>query len=223
MKGQIAEIFKSIQGEGIYFGEKQLFIRFFGCNLKCRFCDTSLKYFKEYDPDELFLELQAYGKDFGSISFTGGEPLWQKDFLKSIARLTSRYNYKNYLDTNGTLPDALADVIEYIDIIAMDIKLPSSTGGKNFYNEHKSFLEIASAKELLIKIVICNSTLESELREAVSLIKEKNKYAVLVLQPNSAEDQNLLLEKSANFKQICMKEDIITCIIPQMHKIINVK
>jgi len=223
MKGKIAEVFKSIQGEGIYFGEKQLFIRFFGCNLNCGFCDTHLTHFKEYDPDELFLELQVYGKDFASISFTGGEPLFQKDFLKSIMRLTSKYNFKNYLDTNGTLPDALADVIEYTDIISMDIKLPSSTGGKSFYNEHKRFLEIASTKELLIKMVICNSTLESELREAVDLIKEKNKYAVLVLQPNSEEEKNLLFEKTAHFKQICMKEDIITCVIPQMHKIINVR
>ncbi len=223
MKGKIAEVFKSIQGEGVYFGEKQLFIRFFGCNLNCRFCDTPLKHFKEYDADELFLELPAYGNDFKSISFTGGEPLLQKDFLKSIMRLTSKYNYKNYLDTNGTLPDALADVMAYVDIIAMDIKLPSSTGDKNFYEEHKSFLEIASAKELLIKIVICNSTLESELREAINLIKEKNKYAVLVLQPNSAENKNLLLEKLAHFKQICMGEDIITCVIPQIHKIINVR
>ncbi len=223
MKGKIAEVFKSIQGEGIYFGEKQLFIRFFGCNLKCRFCDTLLKSFKEYDPDDLFLELQAFGFDFSSISFTGGEPLLQKDFLKGIMRLTSKYNYKNYLDTNGTLPDALADVIDYVDIVSMDIKLPSSTGEKSFYDEHKKFLEIASAKELFVKIVICNSTLESELRETVSLIKEKNKYAVLVLQPNNSEDKGLLFEKLAHFKQICMEHDIITCIIPQMHKIINVR
>lgn len=223
MKGKIAEVFKSIQGEGIYFGEKQVFIRFFGCNLKCRFCDTPLKHFKEYGPDELFLELQSHGKDFNSISFTGGEPLLQKDFLKSVMRLTAKYNYKNYLDTNGTLPDALAEVVDYADIVSMDIKLPSSTGEKSFYAEHKKFLEIASAKELSVKITICSSTLESELREAVNLIKEKNKYAVLVLQPDSSEDKGILLEKLAHFKQICMKEDIITCVIPQMHKIIGVR
>lgn len=223
MRGKIAEIFKSIQGEGIYFGEKQVFIRFFGCNLKCRFCDTPLKYFKEYSPDELFLELQAYGNNYNSISFTGGEPLFQKDFLKGIMRLTSKYNYKNYLDTNGTLPDALAEVIDYVDVVSMDIKLPSSTGEKSFFDEHKKFLEIASVKELLVKIVICNSTLESDLREAVSSIKEKNKYAILVLQPNSSEDKSLLLEKMAHFKQICIAEDIVTCIIPQMHKIINIR
>lgn len=223
MKGKIAEIFKSIQGEGIYFGEKQLFVRFFGCNLKCRYCDTLLKYFIEYDPDELFLETQKYGNDFSTISFTGGEPLLQKNFLKSIMRLTSKYNYKNYLDTNGTMPDALADVIDYADIVSMDIKLPSSTGEKSFFDEHKKFLEIASKKEVLLKIVVCGTTLESELREAVNLIKEKNKYAVLVLQPNNLEAKDLIADKLSQFKQICLGEGILTCVIPQMHKIISAR
>ncbi len=223
MKGKIAEIFESIQGEGIYFGEKQLFVRFFGCNLKCGYCDTLLKYFIEYDPDELFLEMQKYGNNFSTISFTGGEPLLQKDFLRSIMRLTSKYNYKNYLDTNGTMFDALAEVIDYADIVSMDIKLPSSTGGKSFFDEHKKFLEIASKKEVLVKIVVCGTTLESELREAANLIKEKNKYAILVLQPNSLEVKDSLADKLIQFKQICLDEGIITCVIPQMHKIISAR
>ncbi len=36
----IAEIFSSIQGEGVYVGRRQIFIRFCGCNLNCRYCDT---------------------------------------------------------------------------------------------------------------------------------------------------------------------------------------
>ena len=39
----IKEIFSSIQGEGPYIGEKQLFIRFCGCNLNCAYCDTNFK------------------------------------------------------------------------------------------------------------------------------------------------------------------------------------
>lgn len=223
MKGKIAEIFESIQGEGLYFGEKQLFVRFFGCNLKCRFCDTPTKDFREYELGDLFTEIQKYGFGFHSISFTGGEPLLQKDFLKNILKLTSKSGYKNYLETNGTLPDGLNDVIDYVDIVAMDIKLPSSTGDKNFYNEHKQFLEIVSKKEVFLKIVICSSTLEEDLREALNLIKEKNKYAILVLQPNSFEYDGLLAVKLDYFRKICAAQDIITCIIPQMHKIIKIR
>ena len=52
----IKEIFTSIQGEGLYVGEKQIFVRFCKCNLACRYCDTdfSLKKKKKYLDSELF-------------------------------------------------------------------------------------------------------------------------------------------------------------------------
>ena len=84
MKAKIAEVFDSVQGEGIYLGERQLFVRFFGCNLSCDYCDTRPDRYLEYEPHELFDEIKLYGNNFHSICFTGGEPLLQKDFLKVV-------------------------------------------------------------------------------------------------------------------------------------------
>jgi len=82
-KAKIAEVFESFQGEGIYAGVKQVFVRFFGCNLACIFCDTPLKHFKEYSPNALKKEISRFS-GYHSLCFTGGEPLLQADFLKGF-------------------------------------------------------------------------------------------------------------------------------------------
>ncbi len=223
MRGKITEVFESIQGEGLYVGDRQVFVRFFGCNLNCQFCDTKPDYFKEYAPQELFEELKQYPRGRHSISFTGGEPLLQKDFLKGILPLTSEYGFRNYLETNGTLPEELAEVIDYVDVIAMDLKLSSSTGLDNFWDTHRRFLETASKKEVFLKAVICDTTNEEDLKQALKLITEINKTAILVLQPDSYGNNSQIREKTERFKDICLKENITACIIPQVHKIIGVR
>jgi 7-carboxy-7-deazaguanine synthase len=223
MKGKISEIFESIQGEGIYVGEKQIFVRFFGCNLSCRFCDTPLNKFSEYEPQRLLSELRSYPGNYHSVSFTGGEPLLQKDFLKEILIQSKQQGFRNYLETNGTLPEALNEVIENVDIVAMDFKLPSSTGSGEFWQVHRDFLKVASKKEVFVKVVICDSTKDEDFKKGLEIIKEANPNVRLVLQPNSFEDGELLNEKIEDFKTACLRERIAVCLIPQMHKVMGIK
>jgi organic radical activating enzyme len=222
MKARIVEVFHSVQGEGIYLGEEQLFVRFFGCNLRCSFCDTKLDRFMEYEPHELLDEIKLYQGHFHSISFTGGEPLLQKDFLKEILKETRSKGHKNYLETNGTLVGELEDVIDLLDIVSMDLKLPSSASMGNLWGLHRRFLKIASRKDVFLKAIICAATREEDLKEATRLIKEINRSAVLVLQPNSFEDYYLLKERLENLRDACIKENVLTCVIPQMHKVVGV-
>ena len=224
MKGRIAEIFDSVQGEGLYLGEKQIFVRFFGCNLNnCNFCDTRLDFFEEYDAPGLFNKIKSYGNGFHSISFTGGEPLLQKDFLKEVLEMTKGASYRNYLETNAILFEALEEVIGYLDIIAMDFKLPSSTGRAPCWKAHKKFLEIAVTKELFIKMVICNSTRTEDLMQALKLIKESNRAVTIILQPNSNEQGFMLERKIEYYRTLCEDNSFASCIIPQMHKLIGAK
>ena len=137
MKARIVEVFDSIQGEGLYLGEKQIFVRFFGCNLSCSFCDTKPDRFMEYEPHELIKELKLYKSKYHSISFTGGEPLLAKDFLKEVFKATAKDGHRHYLETNGTLHFELEELIDYIDIVAMDVKLPSSSGMGNLWHQHR--------------------------------------------------------------------------------------
>ena len=223
MKARINEVFDSVQGEGLYLGEKQIFVRFFNCNLSCTYCDTKLDRFTEYEPIELFEEIKLYRDKYHSISFTGGEPLLCTDFLKEILKLTSGQGHKHYLETNGTLFSELEQLIDWIDIIAMDLKLPSSTGMGSLWQMHRKFLKIAAKKEVFLKAIICQTTSEEDLREALAMIKEISPASVLVLQPNSYEHQSVLQEKLLNFKQIGHQQGITTCVIPQMHKIMGLR
>ena len=223
MKGKIAEVFDSIQGEGLYLGEKQIFVRFYGCNLECKYCDTKLSSFMEYEPEELFKELRLYHGKYHSISFTGGEPLLQKDFLKDILKLTRKNNFKNYLETNGILYKELEDILDYLDIIAMDLKLPSSTGLHELWEEQRLFLKIASKREVFVKTVICSYTKEEDFIKGLRLMRETAQEAVLVLQLNSNEEKIYLHDKLETFKAFCRKERVTYCVLEQIHKVIGVK
>jgi 7-carboxy-7-deazaguanine synthase len=221
MKGKISEIFKSIQGEGLYLGQKQIFIRFYGCNLDCKFCDTRPKFFKEYTADELLTEIRPYRDEFPNLSFTGGEPLIQTDFLKEILYLTKKEGFINYLETNGTLPEALKSVIVLVDVVAMDFKLPSSTGLDSFWLEHLRFLRLGSGKEIFVKAVINRDTREEDLLTGINLIRRTLPSTVFVLQPDSSCVYNLIKDKLENFKDICQANNVVSCVIPQAHKLMG--
>ena len=198
-------------------------MRFFGCNLSCKFCDTKLEHFDEYEPQELLSQLHKYPKVYHSVSFTGGEPLLQKDFLKEMLKLTKDSQIKNYLETNGTLPEALEEVIDDVDIVAMDLKLPSSTASGDFWQAHRKFLNIASRKEVFLKAVICHSTEEKDIKEVLSLIKESKTDPLLILQPNSDECDADLGKKIESIRKSCQNEKVKVRVIPQMHKVLGVR
>ena len=125
MKAPIIEIFSSFQGEGLLIGERQIFVRFAGCNLNCNYCDTddskSEKSGVLMTPDEVTDKIKKLiTPDCRTISFTGGEPSLYPDFISEVSK---NFDLKIMLETNGTLPDNI-DSIERLDIVSLDIKLP---------------------------------------------------------------------------------------------------
>jgi len=244
----ICEIFNSIQGEGLYIGERQTFIRFAGCNLSCQYCDTpqalevtpefqvevvpgtrNIKKFKNPATVPQLIDLVlSFEKPPAnhSLVLTGGEPLLQVDFIKSfVPELRKSFKLPIYLETNGVLYDHLAEVIDLVDIIAFDIKLPSATGLSPYLKEHKKALETAYLKEVFVKIVFTRDTKAAEIDEAVKLIAEIDKKIPLVLQPvtpgakikhRPQPDQILAFQAIAKRKLEKVK------VIPQTHKLMGV-
>ncbi|MFH1858556.1 MAG: 7-carboxy-7-deazaguanine synthase QueE, partial [Candidatus Omnitrophota bacterium] len=189
-QGKISEIFSSFQGEGIYWGKKQIFVRFSGCNMHCVYCDEAAKTFllpyETLSPEavrERVLALEAASGPHHSVSLTGGEPLLYPDFLEKLLPRLKSDGFLLYLDTNGTCPDALARIIAWVDIIAMDIKLPSVTQDRFFGEEHRSFLEISRCCERFVKIVITRDASLEDFDWAVHEMARVDPKIPLVLQP----------------------------------------
>jgi len=220
MKAKISEIFRSIQGEGLYQGIPQIFVRFFGCNLQCSYCDTKLTYYQEKILKDILGEIYSYS-NYHSIALTGGEPLLQVEFLQELSKLLKLKKEKIYLETNGVLYNNLKRVIEYVDIIAMDFKLPSSTGQAAFWKEHEEFLKIAQEK-VFIKAVIGEATQVEDIYKAIEIIKKINPDIFFILQPQDSFEV-LLNKKIIYFQAICREQNIKVNIMPQLHKKIGVQ
>ena len=149
---KIREIFKSIQGEGPYVGTSQIFVRFCTCNLKCKYCDTDFDPSKSqtYTPQELLNEVERLNPEHPAIiSLTGGEPLMSTEFLKDFFPLAKKSNHTIYLETNGTLPENLLEVVNWVDIISADIKLISATGMDIDQHILEKFLRFPRIKRFL--------------------------------------------------------------------------
>ena len=98
----------------------------FGCNFRCPFCQNSplvtLKAPAQVLSEEEVLSfLEKRRGLLDGVTISGGEPLLQKDILEFIDKVKS-LGFLIKLDTNGSMPKALQDVIGHIDFVAMDIK-----------------------------------------------------------------------------------------------------
>jgi len=245
----IDEVFSSIQGEGLYLGKVQLFIRFSLCNLRCAFCDSprartrrrfaliekrphSETFSKARNPiskERLIKIANRFDKDnkyYHSISLTGGEPLCQADFLKFFLKDLKKIGKRIYLETNGTLPVELDKIIRYVDIVSMDVKLSSSSRQDVDIDDVARFVKRALKKEFFVKMVITAATEMDDVIRACTTIAGIDSSIPLVLQPVSetrsfrkVPDMEKLLLIARSSKAILSNVQVI----PQMHRKMKIK
>ncbi|MBI4374482.1 MAG: 7-carboxy-7-deazaguanine synthase QueE, partial [Deltaproteobacteria bacterium] len=139
MDANIIEIFSSFQGEGTHAGEQHLFVRFQDCELSCKWCDTPATFVEnrlcrvEFPPFSKKIRLYpnpisvsglneiVLGFDQETIAITGGEPLQKSGFLKEW--LPTLKGKRILLETAGVHGPELGDLLPWISIVGMDIKL----------------------------------------------------------------------------------------------------
>jgi organic radical activating enzyme len=237
-RARVSEIFTSIEGEGIFVGKKTLFIRFSGCHLKCRWCDTKyalpLDSGTDYQIDEIkdliIKELQPFTY---KVNFTGGEPLLQTEAVIELAHFVKKQtNVKTYLESSCFDSELFSKVLPYIDICKIEFKTDDSKVVEDeeydnlILNEIKCLeLAVESNKATYIKIVVTNSTNLESFKNLVYNISEKIKPSDilgLIIQPSFGIDQptvNKLLD-TYDIVQPMFPE---VRIIPQLHKEIGAK
>jgi 7-carboxy-7-deazaguanine synthase len=100
---KIAEIFASLQGEGLRQGEPSLFVRLSGCNLRCSFCDTkrAWKGGRNGTCRQIAARLDRLRRTNPAawVVLTGGEPLMQD--VEPLVRLLKKKGYRIQIETNG--------------------------------------------------------------------------------------------------------------------------
>lgn len=243
--GYLSEIFASFQGEGAYAGYRHLFVRLAGCNLRCRYCDTpdSLERTATYtvfgsgsppkiQPNpvaphalaELIAIMLKREAPIDAVALTGGEPLAQSDFLVSLLE-KGRFDLPILLETNGVLPHRLRDVLPHVSIISMDIKLPSNTSEGSFWNEHAEFLQLARGKDLYVKVLVDQTTVDEDIARAASLISSDAPDAPVFLQPIVDADGHVLIDgaRLTHLYLVARRHVASIRVLPQVHKQIGIR
>ncbi|AOY78171.1 radical SAM protein [Clostridium formicaceticum] len=169
---KVNEIFLSIQGEGISTGYPTVFLRLAGCNLRCRYCDTSYSYAEgeEMTVEEVFKKVTSYG--YKRVCLTGGEPLLQQEIKILLAALKE---YEINIETNGSVDICLFPLGEN-HRFTMDIKTPSS--GEADSNCLSNFKYLREKDE--IKIVLGDY---QDYLWARDLLKQHYKKGIITFSP----------------------------------------
>ena len=201
---RVAEIFRSLQGEGRDQGLITTFIRLTGCNLDCRWCDTRYARSGGEDRtrDEVLAEVHALG--CRRICITGGEPLLQARELLPLLSALHHAGYVIGIETNGTLDFR---PFQPFASICMDVKCPSS-------GEESDLSLLAHLKgEDSVKFVVAG---EEDCEYARRIIGEHPIRAEILLSPVFGTDCRAIAD-------YVLTQDLPARFQLQLHRILGVR
>jgi len=169
---KITEIFASVQGETSYSGYPFAFVRLTGCNLRCRYCDTTYAYDggEEFPLEEVVSRVTDFGLTRTCV--TGGEPLLQKEASALVEALLDR-GQDVLVETNGTLPLAGIDPRA---VKIMDVKCPSSGEDRKMLWEN--FRHLTERDE--VKFVISSPEDYRYAKEVAARYRREKKWGILL-------------------------------------------
>ncbi len=170
------EVFASFQGEGLYAGEPQVFVRLRGCPLRCPWCDTPGSWHVQPNAEARIsaaatrrvptratpFQVACWVAEVEqgaprTISVTGGEPLMWPEFIRGLSSMVG--SRRLHLETAGAHPRSLARVIDAVDHTSLDLKLPAEMGevqelpGRGFEPSPRDAAEWRAARRACLELV----------------------------------------------------------------------
>ncbi|MBO7734816.1 MAG: 7-carboxy-7-deazaguanine synthase QueE [Methanobrevibacter sp.] len=199
IKIKVSEIFTSFQGEGPYVGTPATFLRLYGCNLNCEWCDTDISTYEILSVDEVaeILITQMEFNNIQTLIITGGEPTLQMGEIKRLIKELPD-DIKIQLETNGSIFEYLPEM-EYV----ISPKVDKEKVFENYYKYENVFF----------KFVICS---QEDIDEVIEL---KNKYCydkTIWLQGEFSRDDEMADLIRENFPRL---ENVKLSV--QTHKYLN--
>ena len=203
-----------------YPGKTAAIIFTSGCNFRCRYCHNpelvrpklnALRPRTEYKTAKILSFLKKRQGKLDAVSITGGEPTLQQD-LKKFISLIRELGYSVKLDSNGTNPQMLKQIIKknLVDYLAMDIKAPLSkyqeiirvkTDLKKIKDSINLILGSGLNHEFRTTIVQSLTTKE-DLRQIAQTIQGAQNYYLQQFIPSKTLDPAMMNEQSYSKKEL---------------------
>jgi 7-carboxy-7-deazaguanine synthase len=218
---RIAEIFHSIQGEGLLTGVPSIFIRTSGCNLRCHWCDTPYASWKPEGPEmsieEILKKISEW--DCNHIVLTGGEPMIAPD-LPELATALRKQKKHITIETAGTIPPNGIPC----DLASISPKLSNSTPPPErdpaWAKKHeasrlepKVISEWISKYTFQLKFVVSSELDLAEIKDLLSRLPPVPLHQILLM-PEGI-DVKTLATRSPWLVDICKRESFRFC--PRLH------
>ncbi|WP_423793290.1 anaerobic ribonucleoside-triphosphate reductase activating protein [Methanocaldococcus indicus] len=188
-----------------------------GCNMRCKYCHNlkdvlNRKY--KMSVEELFKKIDFFLAD--ALVISGGEPTLQKEDVVEIAKKAKELNLSVKIDTNGTHPEVIEELIKLnlIDYVALDIKCrfdkyKELTGyDKNIKDNILKIIKMCKDNNIFIE---CRTTYvpkvldKKDIEEIAKIAKDADLYTIQQFNPENAYDEkfrNLPIPKTSELVEL---------------------
>lgn len=214
---RVCEIFKSIQGEGNVVGRPSTFVRMYGCNLTCTWCDTKYSWAEQENAKEgidytwmtseqIFEKVSEF--DAPLVTITGGEPLLQP--LEPLVNDLVNSGYSILIETNGTIKPSKG-LQKLVSVWSVSPK----TSNAGFSIKYGKLEWLQNVNDYYLKFVVVNP--RKDTREILNFLKERNiDVSKVILQPDGTrEDYIDAVKELMDFA----REELQFRVLPQLHRL----